>query len=201
MVIKQRLQFLNSLGLRLKHKVMFPIRQCQKVFNAIIVLYPIKVMNNPTSGHRFIVGSFPNKQMFIDIALAIRPAMFRLRYSYIAIDIFAAPTFPKRRVASHGTLPMLRAVGGIPGNRFPTGGAGALMSFAPFSSIFFLLASCLFYIKKTQSLSSLRNPFFVMGTPVSLLSPPSFLEVFKCFVFAVFHIYSIPHCSKEGKVI
>ncbi|KKK53232.1 hypothetical protein LCGC14_3096860, partial [marine sediment metagenome] len=104
MTIWEILKFLYSLGLCLKDKVMFSIRQSLKINWSIVIFNPIKVMNNPTSGHRFIVGSFPNKQMFIDIALAIRPAMFRLRYSYIAIDIFAATTFPKRRCVTFWKL-------------------------------------------------------------------------------------------------
>ena len=95
MIFKKCLQFLDTLCLRLKDKVMFLIGQGYKILRSIIVFDTVKVMNYPTFRQGLTMCLFPNKNMLENITMARSNAwMVRLINEYIATASFTSATFP-----------------------------------------------------------------------------------------------------------
>jgi len=95
--VKSGLQFLNTLCLRLKDKIMFLVWQGLKVAWAVIVFNAIKVMYYPAFRQRFIVCLLPYKPMFPNIPAAISPWMVRFINHYVS-TIFLPSSLPHRMV-------------------------------------------------------------------------------------------------------
>ena len=85
LVVEHSLKFLDTLSFRRKNKFMLSLRQGFKITRSVIILNPIKMVNNPAFRQWLIVSLFPNKKMFTDIAIAVCIAMARLVYKYIPI--------------------------------------------------------------------------------------------------------------------
>ena len=88
MTIKQRFQFLNTLGFKLEDKGMSKARQTHKVARAIIIMYAIKMMNMPTFGQKFTMSLFPHPNMMFNIASTVCSRVFWFIYLQI-LPIFS----------------------------------------------------------------------------------------------------------------
>lgn len=84
MAIKQSFELLNTLRFSLKHKVMLFIGQSYQVARSIIMLEPVKMMDNPPFRQRFPVKLLPNKDMLSDISVSICSAVFSAQSKNIA---------------------------------------------------------------------------------------------------------------------
>lgn len=84
MAIKQSFELLNTLRFSLKHKVMLFIGQSYQVARSIIMLDPVKMMDNPPFRQRFPVNLLPNKDMLSDISVSICSAVFSAQSKNIA---------------------------------------------------------------------------------------------------------------------
>lgn len=86
--------FQNQLGWKMCWRMRSP-RHSQEVFNSIIRLNPIDVVNNPTIWHWFTIEIFPYFNMFHNIAAFVSPRMFWtpnlnicLRYSFATLPMW-----------------------------------------------------------------------------------------------------------------
>lgn len=93
-MIKQCFEFLYTLRLSLKHKVMFFVRQTYQVAGSVIMLDPVKMMNNPPRRQRFPMTLLPDKYMLSDISISICPGMFRAQNENIAILLSIKTSLP-----------------------------------------------------------------------------------------------------------
>lgn len=102
--IKQSLQLLNALSLRLKHKVMLSIRQSYEVQNAVILLNPIQMVNYPACRQQAAICLFPYQDMFKHIDASFSSRVVWCKYHSIAFRILANTTFPVCTVVATPSL-------------------------------------------------------------------------------------------------
>lgn len=96
MIVEQGFQFLNTLCLSFKNKIMLPVGQGYKVSRAIIMFDSIKMMNYPSFGQWLSVGLLPNKDVFHDIASFLSMRMRWLANINISTCTESSATFPER---------------------------------------------------------------------------------------------------------
>ena len=88
LMIKQGLQFLNSFCFSLQNKSVFLFRQGNKIINPVICFDTIKMVNNPSFGQGFVMGSFPNKNMFSNISVCWAIGFFDVNIAIFNKSIF-----------------------------------------------------------------------------------------------------------------
>ena len=93
LIIEKCLQFLNTLCLGSKHKVMFFTRHSSEIDNPVIVSNSIQMVNVPSLWKRFIISLLPYKYVFRNIPRLACPKMVGAFYSYISMVVISA-TFP-----------------------------------------------------------------------------------------------------------
>ena len=123
-MIKQGFKFLNTLLEFGYYQSVLLFRFSKQVRRAIVILYAIVVMNFPAFWKRFIMRSFPNKNMLQYISALHSSRVVRFINKDIAVSIRMSATFPRMvllrtvffifadptqfRLNNHG-LPTLRA--------------------------------------------------------------------------------------------
>ena len=109
-MVKQGFKFLNTLSFGLQNKVMLHIRQAHQIGRAIIVLYSIQVMDNPTFGQGFPMYLFPDKNMLKHIYTPVAcPRMSRSINHNISPIVYPS-ALPTMMLVSPCCLMMLRRI-------------------------------------------------------------------------------------------
>jgi len=95
LVIKQALQFLNTLLEFGYYQSVLLFRFSKQVRRTIVILYAIVVMNFPAFWKRFIMRSFPNKNMLQYISALHSSRIVRFINKDIAMSIIMSAAFPR----------------------------------------------------------------------------------------------------------
>ncbi len=85
MSIQKGFKFLDAFSFSLEDKVMLLVWQSLQVLRAVIILNPIKMMDNPSFRQRFSVSFFPYKSMLANITFLVSLWMLRSIHIYITL--------------------------------------------------------------------------------------------------------------------